>query len=248
MANLNSIKKLIIGLFPKGALKDTIWEYNFKFDFDKEIKTIAYSTNLTPFTIGKAIENKADLLITHHDVWPFMNKPKDYCNKLLSDNKLNHCFVHTPLDAAPFGTSASLAKELGLTNTKFTAPYHNHLVGVAGQTKKQTFEVFIFQCEKVLNEKIRSFKNNDIMISKVLIVTGGGDEITLLDSAIQEKCDTYVTGEYSMYLQHYAEFHKINLIIGSHTKTEIIGVRNFVKKISEQFPDTKTIEIEEPSF
>ena len=63
-----------------------------------------------------------------------------------------------------------------------------------------------------------------------------------------ENCDTYITGEYGMYLQHYAQFHKINLIIGSHTKTEIIGVRSFVNKIISHFDDLSVFEIDEPSY
>ena len=132
--------------------------------------------------------------MTHHDAWPFMNAQKEYCNKLLDDNKMNHCFFHTPLDAAEFGTSASLADALGVTNKKFTLPYFGHLVGVAGNIDKQPFEDLIKKCEEVLDEKVRSFKNNDNICSKILIATGGGHETTCLDSAIEENCDTYITG------------------------------------------------------
>jgi len=249
MSKLADIEKVIVGLFPKGVLKDTTWEYGFKFDYEKEIKTIAYATNLSPLTINKAVEVGADLLITHHDSWPFMNKQREHCHKLLRDNTLNHVFVHTPLDAAEFGTGYSLANSIGMENLKPAVPYHGHLVGVVGQAKPQGFNSFVSNCEKVLSEKVRAFKNNSSPVSKVLIVTGGGNETSSLDVAIQEKCDTYITGEYSMYLQHYAEFHKINLVIGSHTKTEIIGVRNFVKKIIASLGKSiKVIEIDEPSY
>ena len=248
MAKLIDIKNTIIKLFPENVLNDTTWEYGFRFNFDNEINRISYSTNLTPFTITKAIENNADILITHHDAWPFMNEQKAYCNKLLEDNKINHCFFHTPLDAAEFGTSYGLANALGVKNKKFTVPYFGHLVGIAGNIEQQPLNNLVERCEKVLGEKVRSYKNNDNLCSRILIATGGGNETNCLDSAISEKCDTYITGEYGMYLQHYAEYHGINLIIGSHTKTEIIGVRNFVKRIITYFDDLKIYEIDEPNY
>jgi len=248
MARLIDIKNTMIQMFPEGVLNDTTWEYGFKFDFDKEIRSIAYATNLTPFTIAKAIENNAELLITHHDAWSFMNEQRAACNKLLAENEINHCFFHTPLDAAEFGTSYSLADELGMEDKKFTVPYHGLLIGVAGNVKEQPFDVFVDLCEKVLGVKVRGYQNNDGLCSRVLVVTGGGNDTDCLDSAVAEQCDTYITGEYSMYLQQYAEFHGINLIIGGHTKTEIIGVRHFANKIASYFDDVKICEIDEPHY
>lgn len=248
MSKLLDIKNLIIKMFPENVLSDTTWEYDFKFKFDRNISKISFSTNLTPYTIKKAIENNTDILITHHDAWPFMNEQRVYCHKLLEENEINHCFIHTPLDAAEFGTSSSLANALGMECKKFTVPYYGLLVGVAGNIKQQPFNDLVKMCENVLCEKVRNYKNNNNLCSRILVATGGGNETTCLDSAISEKCDTYITGEYGMYLQHYAEYHGINLIIGSHTKTEIFGVRNFVNKIIGYFDDLDVFEIDEPNY
>jgi len=248
MAKLNDIKDFIVKLFNKDVLEKSQGDFAFKFDFEKEIKMIAYSTNLTLFTINTGASAGADLLITHHDAWEFLGEQRDYCYKLLNDKKLNHCFIHTPLDAAEFGTSQSIAQGLNLENKKFTAFYHGLLVGVAGDLKKMTFEELVKRCEAVLCEKVRIFRNNSQNPSRILIVTGGGCETRFIDDAVNERCDTYITGEYNMYLQHYAEFRNVNLIIGSHTKTEIIGVRSLVNKILTQFKDIKAFEIIEPSY
>lgn len=245
MTKLDKIKKILINMFSE---KNLTGDYGFKFDFNKEIYKISYATNLTPFTINKAIELNADLLITHHDAWPFMEKQREYCYKLLIDNKLNHCFFHTPLDAAEFGTSSSLASAIGLKNKKFTVPYNDLLVGIVGDIEEQSFESLVKKCENVLNEKVRYFKNNGNLCSKILVIAGGGNETKYLDSAINENCDTYFTGEYAMYLQHYAQFHNKNLIIGSHTRTEILGVRSLVGKLVSYFNDIKIFEISELSY
>jgi len=253
MVKLSEIKEKILGIFEAGILKDTTWEYGFKFDFNRPITKIAYATNLTPFTINKAAEQGAELLITHHDAWPFMKAQREHCYALLKQNKINHCFVHTPLDAAEFGTSHSLARELGAKNLKPSVPDDEHgsglLYGVVAEITPQSFEEFVALCEKVLQTKvIHAFKNTDKAIKKICICTGGGNKTTYMDSAIDEGCDIYITGEYGMYMQHYAEFHKLNLIIGGHTRTEIIGVRNFVQEILKGLPIVATYEIEEPNY
>jgi putative NIF3 family GTP cyclohydrolase 1 type 2 len=248
MAGLFDIKDTIIAMFPENSMTDTVWEYGFKFNFDRDITTISYATNFTPFTITEAAKNHADLLITHHDAWPFMNMQKEYCNQLLEDNQINHCFIHTPLDAVEFGTSHSLAIALKIKNPKFTLPYFGKLVGVAGDIEAQTFASLVKLCETVLHEPVRSYQNSNNLCTRILVATGGGQETSSLDSAIAEKCDTYITGEYGMYLQHYAEYHGINLIIGSHTKTEILGVRNFVNKLATYFDALTICEIDEPNY
>jgi putative NIF3 family GTP cyclohydrolase 1 type 2 len=248
MASLADIKSAVLSMFPENSLTDTVWEYGFKFVYERNIAKIAYATNLTPFTIAKAAGCKADLLITHHDAWPFMNAQKDHCSRLLEENKINHCFVHTPLDAVDFGTSSALADALGMKNKTFTLPYFNKLVGVAGDIEAQPFSALVTLCEKVLGETVRSYHNNNSPCARILVATGGGQDTSSLDSAIAENCDTYITGEYSMYLQHYAQFHGISLIIGSHTKTEIIGVRSFVTKLAANFHGITIHEIEEPNY
>jgi len=39
-----------------------------------------------------------------------------------------------------------------------------------------------------------------------------------------------------------------NLTIGGHTKTEIIGVGNFVNRMTSYFDDLETLEIDEPNY
>ncbi len=54
-----------------------------------------------------------DLLITHHDAWPFLFGMKEACLRILEDADIAHFFIHLPLDDADFGTSASLVNCLG---------------------------------------------------------------------------------------------------------------------------------------
>jgi putative NIF3 family GTP cyclohydrolase 1 type 2 len=252
MRNLDEIKKTLIGFFPKETLQDTTWEYDFKFNFDKDINVIAYATNFTPHTIQNAIKNGADLLITHHDSWPFMAKQREFCEKLRNKGKLNHCFFHTPLDHVEFGTNGALIDAIGGKNKKSTCLARRINIGYACDVTPQTLNDLVKKVNKAINEKTRVFVNNNDLVKKVLVVTGGlGSEPTKrIDCALEENCDTFITGEYKLSLQQYAEFNNVNLIVGSHTNTEFLGVENLVKKLHSipQFQGIKTFAIKEPNY
>ena len=204
-------------------------EWGFLNEFDKSIQKIGYATNLTPETIGEAVKNDVDLIITHHDAWDFVYGMKERCIELLNNHEIIHAYFHAPLDYADFGTCASLASELNLKNIEKATP-DNCLF--TGETEEPiSFETFSDKLSEILQEPLRAFKNNENNIHKVGIVTGGGNLTTDIKIAVDCKCDTYVTGEYNLYSQQYSKFTGINLLIGSHTNTEIIGVKQMVTRL-----------------
>ncbi|PEN02506.1 SMS protein, partial [Bacillus wiedmannii] len=52
--------------------------------------------------------------------------------------------------------------------------------------------------------------------------------------ALEKGCDTYITGEKTLYTVQHAKFKGINLIVGSHTFTEVFGVESLVRKLQER--------------
>lgn len=55
----------------------------------------------------------------------------------------------------------------------------------------------------------------------------------------------YITGEKVLYTVEYAKFVEINLIIGSHTFTEIFGIESLAKKIKEKYSNIEIIKLKE---
>ena len=49
---------------------------------------------------------------------------------------------------------------------------------------------------------------------------------------VYKRQDTYVTGEYALYSQQYAGFCGMNLFVGSHTNTEILGVKSMAERLT----------------
>ena len=64
--------------------------------------------------------------------------------------------------------------------------------------------------------------------------------------ALDGGCDTYITGEASLYTIQYAQFVGINLFVGSHTFTEIYRVESLVKRLKEIHNDFEMIRLYEP--
>lgn len=77
------------------------------------------------------------------------------------------------------------------------------------------------------------------------MVTGAGNGTDQLREALDSDCDVYITGEKTLYTVQYAKFIKMNIIFGSHTLTEILGVKSFAQKLQEKFVDIEIIPLHE---
>jgi len=226
----SDIKKKLIELFDLQKLNEQLNdEWGFLNEVDKNIQKIGYATSLTNKIIDEAAQNHVDFIITHHDAWDFVYGMKDRCKELLIKYDIIHAYFHAPLDYADFGTCASLASELNLKNIHKITPDDCLFIG---ETEEPiSFEAFSDKLSKILQEPLRAFKNNETTIRKVCVVTGGGNSTKDIRVAVDCKCDTYVTGEYNLYSQQYSKFAGINLLVGSHTNTEIIGVKQMVTRL-----------------
>ncbi len=226
----SDVKSRLLSMFEPEKLQPEEW--GLLNERDKDIRKIGYATNLTLETVTQAALYGIDFMITHHDAWDFIYGMKEKCLQLLEKQGIAHAFFHAPLDDADFGTSASLAGALGLRDYRRTVPVGIYTAGVVGELPKAlTFEQLSSKLSGVLGEPVRAFRNNNRTISKVCITTGGGMMTNDMKWAVDEDCDAYITGEYVLYAQQYARFASMDLFIGSHTYTEILGVKSLVDRL-----------------
>ena len=80
------------------------------------------------------------------------------------------------------------------------------------------------------------------------IVTGGGGRTTWIEEALALGCDTYLTGEGSMYTKLYARERGVNLIFATHQATERYGVQALAERLSAHFRLPWTWVREEPDI
>ncbi|KQX65907.1 MULTISPECIES: Nif3-like dinuclear metal center hexameric protein [unclassified Paenibacillus] len=225
-------------------------EYAFYNFGPQMIYRIGFSTNITPDIVRQAAANKIDLIVTHHDAWDFVFGMKEECHNLLKQFQISHYFVHLPLDYADFGTCNSLFQALKV-NQIIQTSYHNEgrsMPGVGIFKEPLTFEALNERVTNVLKESVKSWKNSEKRISKVGIITGAGNSTNNILDALKLGCDAYLTGEKTLYSVQYAQYVGMNMIVGSHTFTEIFGVRSLVEQIRIKFNHLEIIELSEEHF
>ena len=119
--------------------------------------------------------------------------------------------------------------------------------GVTGEVEPVDFNVFSEMLTDILKEQVRCYQNNANPVRKVAVAAGGGNMTTEMRIAAEAGCDTYVTGEYVLYSQQYAQHVGMNLFVGSHTNTDILGVESLVQKIAGD-KEIRIIKIDEPNY
>ncbi len=221
-------------------------ECGITYDAKNKIKTIGYCTNLTPDSVEKAKTANIDLLITHHDAWGFIYGMKEECSKKLKEYGISHFFIHLPLDDASFGTNSSLLKVLGLNELGKYSEEQGYLCGALGEYDEPIqFCELVSRLESNMGEPAMSWQNNERLVKSVFVVCGAGFTTDLMKEAVDLDADVYITGEKILYTMQYAKQEDLNLIIGSHTFTEIFGVESLVKIIKENFKDLKVKLVQE---
>ena len=243
---LKDLEQYIRSLFNTSCNKKFDEESGITVRASEDIKRIGYCTNLNLHTIEGARKNDINLMITHHDAWDFIYGLKDVCREKLLKYNISHYYNHLPLDDCDFGTNNSLAKKLGLEIIEKSNEEDGFYCGrITEFQQPMSFGKLIEKLESILQEPVKAWKFKDGDIKKVGLVCGGGSITDDVKAAVDKECDVYITGEKTLYTIEYAQFKGINLIIGSHTFTEIFGVESLAKKIKERFNDIEIIQLQE---
>jgi dinuclear metal center YbgI/SA1388 family protein len=222
-------------------------EYGFNNPIARNITRVGYATNLSLEVVKRAAEQDIHLVITHHDAWNFLYGLKEQCSRLLEEHGIAHFYIHLPLDFAEFGTCNSLLREIGASQIvrQTQSIDGKEIIGIAEFDEFITFDGLVEIIQEKLGEEVKAWQNSDTLIKRVGVITGAGNSTELLRQAKEAECDVYITGEKTLYSVQYAKFIGLNLIVGSHTFTEIFGVRSFVEKLKEEFGEIEGIYLEE---
>ena len=221
-------------------------EYGFTNIGVEEIFKIGYCTNLTIETAEEAVKHNVNLLITHHDAWDWMTGMKEDALSILKQSGISHFYIHLPLDDAEFGNNTSILKKLGFKVVDKFSNDEGMYCGRIGEIDNPIeFEELVERIEELLEEPVRIWKNNEKLIKRIGVVTGAGFSATDIEDAVKLGCDVYFSGEKILYTVQYAKYTKINLIVGSHTFTEVFGLESLANMINEKYPMVETIRIQE---
>ncbi|MDD3439552.1 MAG: Nif3-like dinuclear metal center hexameric protein, partial [Clostridiaceae bacterium] len=171
---------------------------------------------------------------------------KDACREKLSEYNMSHYFTHLPLDDCNFGTNNSLIEKLGLSIIEKSHNEDGFYCGrIAEFDEEVEFEELVRKLEMILGEPTKAWKFKDGCIKRVGLVCGGGGSTADVREAFEKNCDVYITGEKVLYTIEYAKFVGMNLIIGSHTFTELFGIESLARKIADKYRGVNIIRLSE---
>ena len=208
-------------------------------------RSIGFATTLTPTLIRQAIAKDIDLLVTHHDSWDFMLEERQKSIELLAQHHISHIWCHSPLDAADFGTSATLLTMAGCQVIKPIAEGNGHIGELPEPLRFSDIKASL---NAQLSEIPCREHDANRVINRIACVTGAGAMIKYLSEALLYRIDLYLTGETSLYVLEYASFHDVNVLIYSHNYTEIFGTQNLARKIAGQLGINEIIQLDEPHY
>ena len=208
-------------------------------------QSLGFAITLTPAVIEQAIAKDIHLLVTHHDAWDFMLEERPTCIELLTQHQISHVWCHAPLDAADFGTSATLLNMLGCKSVA-TIVEDNGRIGELPEPLPLS-DIRELLDAKLSESSCRMFDAHRLVI-RIACVTGAGASTKYLAEALRYGIDLYLTGETSLYLLEYASFRNGSALIYSHNYTEIFGTQNLADKIAGQLGIKAIFRLDEPHF
>ena len=199
--------------------------------------------------IDEAIAKGCNLVVSHH---PLLFRG---LKQISGETQVQRCVIkalkhdivvvsmHTNMDNAKHGVNWKIAEKLGLTDVAFFAQKTVDGVeagsGVVGrlteplaaidfiQRLKQRFGVACVQCNELLARNI----------NKVAICGGAGD--FLLDEAIAQGADAFVTGEMH-YHQYFGYEQRIQICVIGHYQSEQYTAEIFRDIINRECPGVRT--------
>lgn len=197
------------------------------------VTKIAVAVNTSITTIVGAAKAGAQLLVVHHPTWAAVDLHlREEKLAALEATGVSLYAAHSSLDCAPkIGNGWVLAEMLGVRVDGTFCEYHGGQAGVVGATDG-TFAELIQRVSRELGVQAEAHEHAKTF-GRVAIVTGAGGETKDLQAAHDLGCDTYITGEGSMFTRLFAREIGMNLIFGTHQATEAPGIRALGQRLSD---------------
>lgn len=208
-------------------------------DKNLAVNKVLIALDVTQAVIDEAICKNCKVIVAHHPViFTKISKinADDYTGKMLITaikNDISIICMHTNLDSANFGVNDALADKIGLKNIENLGCGDSKALGRFGNIEKPCdFDTFLCNIAEILNANGLKFVGNR-KVSKVAVLGGAGGK--LIDYAISNGCDTYVTSDCSYDTFQKAEQMGINLVDAGHFATENVICDILLTKLSENF-------------
>lgn len=232
-----------------------------KMDFDNvgflvgsgedEVTKILVALDITDEVVQEAIEEKAQLIVSHHPLFFSLKSvsDKDATGRKIVNmlkNDISAICMHTNLDAADGGVNDALACTVGLNDMELLAVEGTDSNGVEyccgriGVLRRPTdMASYLETVKKALNTNGLRYYDSGREVNKVAVVGGSGG--SYLEQAHNCGCDTIITADvkYDVFLR--AKELGMNIIDGDHFCTENVVVPVLRRLLEFTFSDIEIV-------
>ncbi len=206
-----------------------------------EIKRVLIALDCTTLTAREAIDQGADLLVTHHPQFFHgvksigFSSPITGAAALLLRHGVGHFAAHTNLDAAEGGVNDTLARMLELSDVKPIPPENIGRVGILPEPIK--LSELAKRCNRLLGSHGGYTGDPDQIVSRVAVLggSGGGD----IEYAQATGAQAYLTGEAKHNQILEAQERKLALILCGHYATEQVVLKSLRDRLQILAPDVQ---------
>ena len=199
---------------------------------------VALAVDASEASIAGAAASGADFLIVHHGlIWdkPFAWRgPALNRMKRLVESGIALYAAHLPLDLhSELGNNAQLCRKMGWTEISEFGTYHGTVIGrKAVFSEPVDLNDITAGLGRLLGVEPTVWRFGRDTVRSAAVVSGRA--LSMLDQAVREGCDVYITGESGHEPYWYAREAAINVIFGGHYATETWGLRALGDKIKKE--------------
>ncbi|NLK65393.1 MAG: Nif3-like dinuclear metal center hexameric protein [Tissierellia bacterium] len=220
-----------------------------------DINKIMLTMDISKEAAEHAIQEKVELIITHHPFFFTGIKKIDFDTydgeiiKILIKENINLYSMHTSYDMADKGVTYNLAQKLNILNYQVLHPVNIDKSGYGGIGEIAPTNIIRY-AEFVKNalgaECVRLFCKGEKTVRKVAFCGGSGSDF--IEDAIRQNADIYITGDIKYHQaqealknnlciidagHYYTEVHSLNLIKETLRKTGL-EIISFNKNMTEE--------------
>ncbi len=207
-----------------------------------DVKKILVALDLTQEVLEEAIAEKADMIVTHHNLIfkpiPSVTEENPIGKRIIQliQNKIAVYAAHTNLDMAEGGTNDELFNIIGLINKQALMPENDGIaLGRVGDLPKEmTLDDFALLIKERLNLPRLSVTGDPArIIKKAGLATGSCSNPGMFVQAKKKGCDCYISGDLTYHNAQAALDEGLAVIDATHYGTEVIIVDKLCKLISD---------------
>ena len=217
------------------------------------VHRVMTALTIVPENVDEAIDQKADLIITHHPL------PFHALKRITADSTTGQMLLrliragisvysmHTAWDNTNNGINEQLADIMELVNVEPLVMSKNPRLSNRGLGSGRVGDVDSPESLLVLVEKLKNKLNVPSIqlvgapasrTTRVGIVCGSGG--SLISDARNARCSTFVTGEATFHQALEAQSYGISMLLLGHFASEKFGLEPLIERLTAQFP---TIEV-----